>query len=272
MKLKTLLFAAISLSFFHNIAVAQSDTTFYDRMGERTDRLENCDFYSVIRKNSEGHTELKKYYRNHQLKFTCPVSVEGEPVPLYDGYAVAYYENGKKSSEGMYKEGKKEGEWKFYYEETGKLQEQSNYTNDFLNGELQTYYKNGRKRREENFENGISTGGTCFDESGEQIPFIPYEVMPEFPGGMALVPEFLSKNIHYPNKARYKNIQGKVIVRFTVKKDGSLDYFYIVKGIGYGCDEEVIRVIKLMPKWTPGEREGEKVDVYYRLPVSFRLE
>ena len=92
---------------------------------------------------------------------------------------------------------------------------------------------------------------------------------PSFPGGMQEMMKFISENRKYPAEAKVKDIHGKVIVAFVVERDGSLSDVKIRRGIGYGCDEEAIRVIKSMPKWTPGKQNGKAVRVSMMLPVSF---
>jgi protein TonB len=92
---------------------------------------------------------------------------------------------------------------------------------------------------------------------------------PSFPGGMQEMMKFISENRKYPAEAKAKDIHGKVIVAFVVERDGSLGDVKIRRGIGYGCDEEAIRVIKSMPKWTPGKQNGKAVRVSMMLPVSF---
>jgi protein TonB len=92
---------------------------------------------------------------------------------------------------------------------------------------------------------------------------------PSFPGGMQKMMKFISENRKYPAEAKAKDIHGKVIVAFVVERDGSLSDVKIRRGIGYGCDEEAIRVIKSMPKWTPGKQNGKAVRVSMMLPVSF---
>lgn len=93
--------------------------------------------------------------------------------------------------------------------------------------------------------------------------------MPTFPYNMG---EYLSEHIKYPKKARKHNLEGRVVASFVVLEDGSLDKITIQKGIGGGCDEEVIRVIKGMPAWTPGKHYGKIVKVQFNLPVAFKLE
>jgi len=95
--------------------------------------------------------------------------------------------------------------------------------------------------------------------------------MPEFVGGEIELSKFLSKNILYPKLAKENNIEGRVIVRFVVEKDGSISNTDILRKLGFGCDEEVIRLIKTMPKWVPGKQNGKPVRVYYTLPIVFKL-
>ena len=98
------------------------------------------------------------------------------------------------------------------------------------------------------------------------------EVMPEFPGGMEKFMEFLSGNITYPETAKDKNISGRVFIQFVIEKDGSVSNVKVMKGIGGGCDEEAVRVVKSMPKWKPGMQDGKPVRVNYTLPILFKLD
>ena len=98
------------------------------------------------------------------------------------------------------------------------------------------------------------------------------EVMPEFPGGMEKFMEFLSGNIKYPETAKDKNISGRVFIQFVIEKDGAVSNVKVMKGIGGGCDEEAVRVVKSMPKWKPGMQDGKPVRVNYTLPILFKLD
>lgn len=102
--------------------------------------------------------------------------------------------------------------------------------------------------------------------------FTVVEQQPSFPGGMDALFKFLGDNIQYPEAAVKNRVQGKVFVQFVVNTDGSLSRFMILKGIGSGCDEEAIRVMSIMPKWTPGSQSGRPVTVMYTLPINFQLE
>ncbi|MGB1003998.1 MAG: energy transducer TonB [Salibacteraceae bacterium] len=102
--------------------------------------------------------------------------------------------------------------------------------------------------------------------------FVITETQPRFPGGEAEMYKFLGQNMKYPPKARDKNVQGRVYISFVVEKDGSISDVKCIRGIGGGCDEEAIRVVKSMPIWTPGEQDGKIVRVRYNLPIVFKLQ
>ncbi len=94
---------------------------------------------------------------------------------------------------------------------------------------------------------------------------------PEFPGGENALFKYLSENLKYTKEAREINLEGPVYVSFVVSKDGSISDVQILRGLGAGLDEEVIRVIKGMPDWNPGMQHGKNVNVRYRIPVKFNL-
>ncbi len=103
--------------------------------------------------------------------------------------------------------------------------------------------------------------------------FTVVEVSPEFPGGQSELMKFLQDNLRYPENAREKGIQGTVFVSFVVEKDGSASEYKLLRGVenGTDLDEEALRVIKMMPDWSPGYQRGEAVRVQYNLPIRFAL-
>ena len=101
--------------------------------------------------------------------------------------------------------------------------------------------------------------------------FSVVEQMPEYPGGMRAGLEFMARNLRYPTKAREAGKQGRVIVQFVVRKDGSLSDFKVLRPVDPWLDAEAIRVISTMPKWKPGMQEGKPVSVKFTLPVTFML-
>lgn len=97
------------------------------------------------------------------------------------------------------------------------------------------------------------------------------DVMPTPPGGMQGLMQFMGENLKYPSQAKEKGVEGTVIVSFVVKADGSVSNPEILRGIGAGCDEEALRVVKAFPNWTPGEKDGKKVNTQMQLPVKYKL-
>ena len=106
----------------------------------------------------------------------------------------------------------------------------------------------------------------------EDIISCPIEIQPEFPGGLPELFRFLGQNIKYPKEAADAKIVGRVFIKFKILKGGSIEDISVLKSIGHGCDEEAIRVIKLMPKWKPGMQNGESIDTYFNLPIVFKLD
>ncbi|KAF0204247.1 MAG: hypothetical protein FD170_565 [Bacteroidetes bacterium] len=106
-------------------------------------------------------------------------------------------------------------------------------------------------------------------EMKEEEAFIVVETMPSFPGGQKALENYLKINLKYPEAAKNAGIKGTVFVSFVVERDGTLSDIRVVRGIGSGCDEEVIRLLKNMPKWKPGKQRGKAVRVSMNLPVTF---
>lgn len=114
-----------------------------------------------------------------------------------------------------------------------------------------------------------------FDEGEEVIEqsdkvFEVVDEMPSFPGGQSALFDFMAKNIKYPEVAEECGIQGRVLVTFIVKKDGSLSDVRVAKSVDPSLDKEAVRIIKSMPKWNPGIHKGKYVNVKFTLPVTFR--
>ena len=94
----------------------------------------------------------------------------------------------------------------------------------------------------------------------------------EYPGGMPALREFLAANCHYPKEAQEKGQQGVVMLEFVVEKDGTISTITVLRGVCEALDEEAIRVVRAMPKWKPGENNGQPCRSYFQLPITFSLE
>jgi len=105
----------------------------------------------------------------------------------------------------------------------------------------------------------------------EEKPYTYVEQMPSFPGGESEMLKYLGKNIRYPAAAQRAGIEGIVVLSFVVSKTGEISEIQVIKSLGGGTDEEAMRVVKTMPKWTPGKQNGRAVPVRYTLPVRYTI-
>jgi protein TonB len=135
--------------------------------------------------------------------------------------------------------------------------------------------KDASVKTEEGDANGVdatlleSGDGVTGDTGPEIVTFA--EQMPEFEGGQEEMMKYLSKNINYPPVARENGIEGRVILQFVVGTDGKISQIEILKKLGWGLEEEAVRVVKSMPPWRPGKQNGKPVYVKFTLPIVFKL-
>jgi len=129
----------------------------------------------------------------------------------------------------------------------------------------------GDKNADVSIDEPVGTSDAKVTEDDPNKLFTSVENPPEFPGGIEKFYAYLGKSIRYPAIARENGTQGKVILQFVCERDGSLTDIKVVRGIGDGCDEEAMRVLRASPKWKPGIQNGRPVRVQYNVPVSFTL-
>lgn len=109
-------------------------------------------------------------------------------------------------------------------------------------------------------------------EEKKEDPFTYVEEMPTFPTGQDELLAWISQNVQYPEIAKRAGVEGRVMVQFVVEKSGDITEISVIKGIGAGCDEEAVRVCKMMPKWRPGKQNGKPVRVRMVIPFLFKLQ
>ncbi|MFR9166655.1 MAG: energy transducer TonB [Dysgonomonas sp.] len=117
----------------------------------------------------------------------------------------------------------------------------------------------------------LKTPKTLPEGTVEETPFDYAEEQPQFSGGDSQLTKYLNNNIRYPVISLENGVQGRVIIRFLVKKDGTVSNVRALRGIDPSCDKEAIRVVKSMPKWIPGKESGRIVPAYYNLPIEFKI-
>lgn len=221
------------------------------------------------KKNTEGTIQrIVSWYDNGQIreiKEIHPTSIDKNEEEIVlnlwskDGTVLVKDGNGK----GIYTHNDYKGK---------KIIEKGDFVNGKKNGTWVARLEDGTFYYEETFDNNKLIRGRL-KEDGQGYDYTELGHQPEFAGGRTALLDFLGKTITYPKLASKNNISGKVFLSFTVCEDGSLCNYEIIKGIGGGCDEEALRVVKKMNgKWLPGVQRGKKVRVKYNLPVSFVLE
>ena len=116
----------------------------------------------------------------------------------------------------------------------------------------------------------VSAQKTVVAQKNQQV-FDVVEQMPEYPGGMQALFEYLSQNVKYPEDAEKQKVEGRVIATFVVETDGSISNVEVVKPAFPSLDAEAVRVLSGMPKWAPGMQSGKVVRVKYTVPINFNL-
>ena len=116
----------------------------------------------------------------------------------------------------------------------------------------------------------VNAQKTVVAQKNQQV-FDVVEQMPEYPGGMQALFEYLSQNLKYPEDAKEQKVEGRVIAIFVVETDGSISNVEVVKPVFPSLDAEAVRVLSGMPKWKPGMQSGKVVRVKYTVPINFSL-
>lgn len=108
-------------------------------------------------------------------------------------------------------------------------------------------------------------------DNSEDKPVYSVEQMPQYPGGDEALLKFIKENLKYPKEAAEGGVEGKVVIRFVVNREGTVTDVTVVRSLNAVCDQEAMRVVKMMPTWTPGKSNGRNVPVYFTLPVVYKL-
>ena len=119
--------------------------------------------------------------------------------------------------------------------------------------------------------NGTGTAKEGIGTGEDKEIYLGADEYPEFTGGAKAWSKYMERNLRYPSRAQDEGATGKVYVSFVVEKDGSITDVSVIKGIGFGCDEEAIKVIKKSPLWKPGKNKGVPVRVRYNMAINFQM-
>lgn len=265
----------------HYISKTVGDTVYYDDSHNATIKQKAYSF-AVVDTEVSGPYRLREYYSDNGK-----LAMEGHCTSLcwgsYTGLFTSYYHSGNVSSRGTFTDNRESGEWQFYHDTLSGVQwYKCSYTNGVMDGMLTSYYPDGKVKREEMHKarpkpeqrsqlalEDTVINGRCFDQTGVEIAYTPFQEMPE---PSFNINQFLSSHIKYPRQARFNEIEGRVVARFSINKEGKVGDIYITETVSKLLDEEVVRVIAKMPRWIPGKVDDEVTDTYFTLPVSFQLE
>lgn len=227
-------------------ALEAQDTTFLGRAYKLTMDKSLATSYEIITYDTDNDSTAvsNEYFMNHQLKRTTS------------------YSNFKKNI--------RHG-WDSLFFADGSLRSAVTFNKNGMDGMHIIYHPNGQVKRKDFYTADKLDSGKCFAFDGSDTAYYPYETMPSFPGGDNALIRFLIQSVKFPVEAKEKNIHGEVIITFVIDTDGQIVEIQTKQSVHPILDNEVIRVIKSMPRWVAGTQDGVAVRVQYNLPFRFRI-
>lgn len=269
------------------------DTMYFDSNWEQASK-EDAHYYRFVSIDTSGDFRflVEDFYPDGQVQMTG--TYKSIRPDNKDGHFIYRYENGKKQMECTYKNNYLHGTLREWYvsgqqesyqefkngilngdfkswDEEGRPKLKARYQNGEKHGNFRSFYPNGQMVRDDYFENGQLQEGTCFSEDGTEIEYFPYVLMPRFPGGASSLRNFVKKEMKYPAEAKKRNIEGAVLILFTVDEKGIVKDPRVVNGDREYFNKEAVRVVDKFPRWIPGEVDGKPAPVQISVPIEFRL-
>ena len=248
------------------VVKGQDKTEYVNDNMQVTDSAHATRYYFYT-KDSSGYKV--KLFRLNDDELLMKGYATAPDTAHFDGKFV-FYKDGFKSKEGNFENSRCTGQWTHYYDTSDKVWYTERYSYNHRIESLNSYYKNGQQKRKELFNTAGAAFGNCYDEQGKEIPFTPFVISPRLPAGFDF-DKFLHKNLHYPYDAQQRKLMAKVIVEFTVAATGDITNVTVSKFIGYGFDDEAIRVVKLMPKCEPARVDDQPVTMQFGKTIIFQL-
>ena len=242
--MKTTLLTVI-LALLTVIGYTQSDTIYFDQDWKKCNR-NNAKYYRLILEDGKKYIVKDMYINNYPQMIAVCSSVN--PL-IKDGKCNFFDESGVKTSEGTYTNNKESGIW-IWWEDNGKDSTVAEYKSDGT----RTYTRFSRNYMNKN-DNGVYE---LVDE------------MPSFPGGYSEMTKFISKKFKLPKKDKKNGVKGIFYISFVVDEEGNIINPVIKKSISKTCDEEALRIMRKMPKWTPGKLDGKIVKVRINVPIRIK--
>jgi TonB family protein len=265
-----------------------SESRYLDKQLEIKDGLEkrliyttNCYAVGNYRNNKE-EGNWKEVDSNNQIVANYKF-VNGKR----EGKGSFFYSINKLQREDYYEKGKKTGNWIYFYE-NGHIQKEESYSDDKLDGANKFYDSTGTLDYTFNYLKGdvVSRIKATEDnntelnylENSDRNPYFVsncYEISSEEERsncGLKAMYNYLAQTIKYPTNAQRVDMSGKILVKFIIEKDGTIGEVKLLNALCESLENEALRVIKSMPKWSPGYQDGKPVRVYYTMPIIFKLD
>jgi TonB family protein len=240
------IYAKVSETINLQMDLTSSDVSkkYFSANHDELKSLDGAKFIQITKKNTKGFWDVTEFYADGFLR------IEG-------GYSDVKLEI-------------RAGKFKFY-RPTGTIDYEGIYEENIPNGEWKFYFPNGQLSSVEIYENGNRVKETYFNEDGTALinKNMGERLLPSFNGGQLLMSDYLKKHLNYPVDAAKNKIVGKVVVSFWVGEDGVIVSPKIEESLGGVFDNEVLRMVSEMPKWTPAKHHNRPAKQMYILPVMF---
>jgi len=305
MKLLTLLLLITGIT----VQAQQRYKEYYrDQLG-KGEKIVYADYQSISIRTAEGDYVQKVFYPEKKI-LTHYLTYKDSKFQAKEGPYREWYDNGQLWKEGAYENDKAHGVWTFYSYDNGTKSEygafemgertgkwitldslggttrEQFYKAGKLHGECKIYSMDGQLAMTQQFEEGkkiseqrLLDDPDVYGSINDALDIQPYlkecenenaELRQNCTERKYL--EAIYKNIKYPALAREENVMGNVLIRFTLEKDGSISDIMVLRGVCEVIEQECRRVMKYMPEWKPGMKNGKPVRVWYNLPIKFKLE
>ncbi|HZZ74697.1 MAG TPA: TonB family protein [Puia sp.] len=261
---KLLLLAIIGISC---LPVMAQDTIYYNKNWEVT--VADKAKYFRLKWREDKSWKVKDCYLSGKPQMEGAYIDDSCKIQM--GTFSYYDEKGQLSHRCNYKDGEPDGPDMLYYD-NGQIRTKGNYNKGYEVGEWLGYYPSGKPSAVAYFKKGKQVKGEFFNEDGTSNTTIAdFNRECSFPGGLAALQRFLIRNLHYPDSAVIHEIVGTVKVGFNVSRDGKIDAIRIAQSVESSLDSEAIRVISIMPDWSPLIIGGIRCDSYEEQPINFVL-
>ena len=273
----------------------ENDTvkTYYDELGEITNQA-YAEFYKLTWKE-DTIWNVNKYNMANQLLMRA--SYSDQDLEIKHGEFESYYDNGSRASSCLYRNGFIVDVY-LEWNENGNLSMEGRYADSLSfdqrveihkfnksaifpgqtdslsvkDGVWEFYHFNGLLSAEEEYDKGKLISANYFEEDGKPAASNAIvEIMPAFPGGIEGLMKYLKKNVKYPKQDKRSGKEGLTMVSFVVNRDGLVQDAKVIKSATPLMDEESLRVVNSMPKWTPGKKENRRIELEFNLPIQFQI-